>query len=59
MTLWLLLTFTSSVMFLATTNQLSQDVAAVPFLWALPLAIYLLTFIFCFDRPRWYSAGGR
>jgi hypothetical protein len=52
---WLLLTFMSSVMFLATTNQLSQDVAAVPFLWVLPLAIYLLTFIICFDRPEWYS----
>jgi hypothetical protein len=52
---WLLLTFTSSVMFLATTNQLSQDVAAVPFLWVLPLAIYLLTFIICFDRPQLYS----
>ena len=52
---WLLLTFTSSVMFLATTNQLSQDVAAIPFLWVLPLAIYLLTFIICFDRPHWYS----
>jgi hypothetical protein len=54
-TLWLLLTFTTSVMFLATTNQLTQDVAAVPFLWVLPLAIYLLTFILCFDHPDWYS----
>jgi hypothetical protein len=53
--IWLLLTFMSSVMFLATTNQLSQDVAAVPFLWVFPLAIYLLTFIICFDRPEWYS----
>jgi hypothetical protein len=53
--LWLLLAFVSSVMFLATTNQLSQDVAAVPFLWVLPLSIYLLTFIICFDRPEWYS----
>ena len=52
---WLLLSFMGSVMFLATTNQLSQDVAAVPFLWALPLTIYLLTFIICFDRPDWYS----
>jgi hypothetical protein len=54
-TLWLLLTFTTSVMFLATTNQLTQDVAAVPFLWVLPLAIYLLTFVLCFDRPDWNS----
>lgn len=42
-------------MFLATTNQLCQDVAAVPFLWVLPLAIYLLTFVVCFDRLQWYS----
>jgi hypothetical protein len=42
-------------MFLATTNQLSHDVGSVPFLWALPLAIYPLTFVICFDRPYWYS----
>ena len=52
---WLLLTFMSSVMFLATTNQLSQDVASVPFLWVLPIAIYLLTYIVCFDKPHWSS----
>ena len=55
MMLWLFLSGAGSVLFLATTNQLSQDVAAVPLLWALPLAIYLLTFIICFDRPQWYS----
>src|SRR5712691_6610514 len=31
-----------------------QDVAVIPFLWVLPLAIYLLSFIICFDNPRWY-----
>jgi hypothetical protein len=55
MAVWILLAFTGSVMFLATTNQLCQDVAAVPLLWMLPLAVYLVTFIVCFDRPRWYS----
>ena len=39
---------------LATTNQLCLDVAAVPFLWVLPLSLYLLTFILCFDSDRWY-----
>jgi hypothetical protein len=53
--LWFLLSFSSSAMFLSTTNQLTIEVAAVPFLWVLPLAIYLLTFILCFDHPRWYS----
>lgn len=53
--LWILLPAISSAMFLSTTNQLVQDVASVPFLWMLPLALYLLTFVVCFDRPRWYA----
>ncbi len=39
---------------LAITNHLTQNVAAIPFLWILPLSIYLLSFILCFDSPRWY-----
>ena len=53
--LWLSLAACASVMFLATTNQICQDVAVVPFLWVLPLSLYLLSFIICFDEPRWYS----
>jgi hypothetical protein len=53
--IWVILAFTSSALFLATTNHLCQEVAVVPFLWVLPLAVYLLTFIICFERPRWYS----
>ena len=26
----------------------------IPFLWVVPLALYLLSFIICFDSPRWY-----
>ncbi|PYJ05764.1 MAG: hypothetical protein DME25_07835 [Verrucomicrobia bacterium] len=52
--LWLLLPACASVLLLATTNKICQDVAVVPFLWVLPLAIYLLSFIICFDNPRWY-----
>jgi len=44
-------------MLLATTNQVCQQVAAVPFLWVLPLALYLLSFIICFDNQRWYRRG--
>lgn len=55
MGLWLLLAAASSVMFLATTNQLCIDVATVPFLWILPLSLYLLSFILCFDSPHWYN----
>ena len=53
--IWLSLAACASVMFLATTNQICQDVAVVPFLWVLPLSLYLLSFIICFDEPRWYS----
>ncbi len=42
-------------MFLATTNQICQDMGVVPLLWILPLATYLLSFVICFERERWYS----
>jgi hypothetical protein len=54
-TLWLGLAASGSAMLLATTNQLTQEVASVPLLWVLPLSIYLLTFIICFDHGRWYQ----
>ena len=53
--LWLGLAACGSTMLLAVTNQLCQNVAAVPLLWIVPLAIYLLTFVLCFDHPRWYA----
>jgi SAM-dependent methyltransferase len=51
---WLALPACASVLLLAITNQLSQNVAAIPFLWVLPLSIYLLTFILCFEGSGWY-----
>jgi tetratricopeptide (TPR) repeat protein len=53
--LWLLLPAGASVLLLATTNKICQDVAVVPLLWVLPLGLYLLSFIICFDNPRWYK----
>lgn len=53
--LWFALPACGSVLLLATTNKLCLDVASVPFLWILPLSLYLLTFILCFDRPAWYA----
>src|ERR1051325_9860722 len=53
--LWLLLPACASVLLLATTNKICQDVAVIPFLWVLPLALYLLSFIICFDNTRWYA----
>ena len=51
---WLLLSACASGLLLATTNQMSTDIAVVPFLWILPLSVYLLTFILTFDHERWY-----
>ncbi len=53
--MWVGLALVASLMLLATTNQVCLDVATVPFLWILPLTIYLLSFILCFDADRWYS----
>ena len=52
--LWLGLAASASVLLLAVTNHLTQDVAAIPFLWILPLSVYLLSFIVCFESPRFY-----
>lgn len=53
--LWFSLPAIASVLLLATTNKLCQDLAVIPFLWILPLGLYLVSFILCFDHPRWYS----
>lgn len=53
--IWLGLAACASVLFLATTNQLCQEIAVIPLLWVLPLSVYLLSFIFCFARESWYS----
>ena len=55
--LWPALAACGSVMLLATTNQVTQEIPPVPFLWVLPLALYLLTFIICFDHERRYHRG--
>lgn len=51
---WVLFPATAVVLLMATTNKLCQDVAVIPFLWVLPLGLYLLSFILCFDSPQWY-----
>ena len=53
--LWFALPACGSVLLLATTNKLCQDMPPIPFLWVLPLSLYLLTFIVAFDRSAWYS----
>jgi hypothetical protein len=55
--LWLALPACASVLLLATTNHVCQDIAVIPFLWIVPLTLYLATFIIAFDRERWYARG--
>lgn len=54
---WVLLSFAPSSLLIGTTTYLSTDIASVPFLWVIPLALYLLTFVLVFARrplfPRW------
>lgn len=52
--LWLLLPMCASVMLLAATNFICQDIAPVPLLWIAPLALYLLSFVFTFESDWWY-----
>jgi hypothetical protein len=51
---WLALSTTGSVLLLAVTNHLTQNVAAVPLLWLAPLTLYLLSFIIAFGGRGWY-----
>ena len=59
--LWLLLSALGSLMLLAVTSHITQNVASVPFVWIVPLVLYLLSFILVFDvggaraRSGWYS----
>lgn len=52
--LWIALPALGSMMLVAGTNHLCQDIASIPLLWILPLSLYLLSFIICFDAERWY-----
>jgi spermidine synthase len=53
--LWLALAATGSVLLLAVTNHLTQNVAAVPLLWLAPLTLYLASFVLAFEGARWYQ----
>ncbi|MBL8699700.1 MAG: fused MFS/spermidine synthase [Alphaproteobacteria bacterium] len=55
--LWVALAATPSILLLAVTSQLTQNVAPVPLLWLAPLTLYLASFILCFESERWYRRG--
>lgn len=52
--LWIAFSACGSMLLLSLTSQMCQDVAVVPFLWVIPLSLYLLTFVIAFDHERWY-----
>jgi hypothetical protein len=53
---WLLLAFAPSSLMLGVTNYITTDIASVPLLWIIPLALYLLTMVFAFSRKRLFPA---
>jgi hypothetical protein len=55
--LWVALAACPSIMLLAVTSYLTQNVAPIPLLWVVPLGLYLLSFILCFDGRFWYRAA--
>ncbi len=50
---WMALAFAPSSLMLSVTTYLTSEVASVPLLWVVPLAIYLATFILVFARRQW------
>lgn len=55
--LWFLLPMAAAIQLSAVTSHLTSDIAAIPLLWTMPLAIYLLTFIVAFELPSIYRRG--
>jgi SAM-dependent methyltransferase len=56
-TLWVGLAACGSALLLSVTNHICQNIASVPFLWIIPLSLYLLSFILCFASHSWYVRG--
>jgi hypothetical protein len=52
--LWFLLPMAAAMQLSSVTAHLTVNIAAIPLLWVLPLAVYLITFIVAFDRPAFY-----
>lgn len=55
---WMALSFAPSSLMLAVTTFISTDIAAVPLMWVLPLALYLLTFVLAFSSSPRYPRRG-
>jgi hypothetical protein len=55
MAYWVALAFVPSALMIAATTHITTDVAAAPFLWVLPLSLYLISFILVFSRRTFVS----
>ncbi len=51
---WVALAACPSILLVADTSFLTENVAPIPLLWVIPLALYLISFILCFERNGWY-----
>ncbi|WP_374585249.1 spermidine synthase [Pseudoduganella sp.] len=52
---WCALAAVPTVLLISATSHLTANIAPIPLLWVLPLVLYLLTFILCFESARWYK----
>ena len=53
--IWISFSGLGSILLLAVSNHLTQNISSIPLLWVVPLIIYLVTFILCFDGKGWYQ----
>jgi len=52
---WVFLAACPSILMVADTSFLTENIAPIPLIWVAPLALYLLSFIFCFEGSGWYQ----
>lgn len=50
---WILLAALGTLLLTGVTTMLNEDITATPLIWIVPLALYLLSFIICFERAEW------
>ncbi len=55
MALWVGLAACASILLVSVTNHMSANVAPIPLLWVVPLALYLLSFILSFESDKIYQ----
>ncbi|MBA5636550.1 fused MFS/spermidine synthase [Duganella sp. LX20W] len=51
---WTALAALPTVLLMSVTSHLTENIAPIPLLWVLPLVLYLLSFILCFEGGGWY-----